>query len=500
MDLKARCRRLTYLAHRWLGVAGCVLMLVWFLSGIVMLYVGYPKLTPAERLGSLPVLAADDCCISFAALAPAGQGLVLTSLRGRPTYVVSTADGPRAYSAQTGLPDGAVTESVAVAAAQAFWPRAAPRYGGLLQEDRWTHSRGLDRHRPLHQVWMDGPTSGTLYVSSATGEVVLDAPLAQQRWNYVGAWLHWLYMVRDRSVDPGWSWIVIVLSGACTLLAISGVVVGVWRWRFRGRYKSGARTPYREAWMRWHHVAGLLFSAFVCTWIFSGLMSMNPGGIFSDGGPGPDRQGMAAAGVSHPLADPRPVLRALQQAGFRPVQLEWRWLGGEAYVVARNAQADSRIVRAGAAGLAVQGQWDPQRVQAAAQALFPGARMQAQVLAQYDAYYYARHAQAMNGGAPRGLPALRLDFDTPGRHRVYVDLRTGAVSLDLGRAERVGRWLFYFLHSWDTPTLLNAGVARDVAIILLSLGGLALSATGVVLGTRRLAALRRRRRPAAPRA
>lgn len=59
MDAKARLRRLTYLAHRWLGVGGCLLMLVWFLSGIVMLYVGYPKLTPEERFASLPVLAAD---------------------------------------------------------------------------------------------------------------------------------------------------------------------------------------------------------------------------------------------------------------------------------------------------------------------------------------------------------------------------------------------------------------------------------------------------------
>lgn len=493
MDMRNQCRRLTYLAHRWLGVIGCVLMLLWFLSGIVMLYVGYPKLTPAERLGGLPVLAASECCASPETLAHAGQGLTLTSIRGQPTYVVSTAGGPRAYSALTGEPDGAVTQTMALAAAQVFWPQAVPQYDQLVQEDRWTHSRGLDRHRPLHKVQMSGATPGSLYISSATGEVVMDAPLAQQRWNYVGAWLHWLYMVRDQSVDPGWSWIVIILSGACTLLAISGVVVGVWRWRFRGRYKSGARTPYRETWMRWHHIVGLLFSAFVCTWIFSGLMSMNPGGIFSDNEPGPDRQGMAAASVAQ-LFDPRPVLQALQNADFQPVQLEWRWLGGEQYVLAHNAAADSRIVRVGAAGLMVQHQWDFQRVQAAAQALFPGARMQAHVLRQYDAYYYARHVEAMNGGAPRGLPALRLDFDTPDKHRVYIDLHSGTISLDLTRAERVGRWLFYFLHSWDTPALLNAGTARDLAIILLSLGGLVLSATGVVLGTRRVAASVGRRR------
>ncbi|KAG1389267.1 hypothetical protein G6F58_013320 [Rhizopus delemar] len=31
-------------------------MLLWFVSGMVMLIIGYPKLTPGERLAALPVL------------------------------------------------------------------------------------------------------------------------------------------------------------------------------------------------------------------------------------------------------------------------------------------------------------------------------------------------------------------------------------------------------------------------------------------------------------
>ncbi|WP_313620330.1 PepSY domain-containing protein [Achromobacter sp.] len=486
MDVRTRCRRLTYLAHRWLGVAGCLLMFLWFVSGVVMLYVGYPKLTPAERLASLPVLVPDAYRVLDPVAFPPGQSRTLTSLRGEPSYVVSTAAGPRAYATLTGDAQGPVTPAMALAAAHAFWPDANPRYDALIPEDRWTHSRGLDRHRPLHRVQMDGGRTGTLYISSASGEVVLDAPVVQQRWNYVGAWLHWLYIVRDRSVDPVWSWIVIILSGVCTVLAVSGVLVGVWRWRFRGRYKSGARTPYRESWMRWHHIAGLLFSAFVCTWIFSGLMSMNPAGIFSGDGPGPDRKAMAGLAHADHLSDPRPVLQALHEAGFLPVELEWGAMSGERYVLARDANADSRIVRLGDSGLTLERAWSPDTVQQAARALFPGAAVHAQVIEQYDAYYYARHAEAMNGGAPRGLPALRLDFDTPAQDRVYIDLRTGQVSLSLTHAQRVSRWLFYFLHSWDTPSLLRAGVGRDLAIILLSVGGLLLSATGIVLSARRL--------------
>src|SRR3546814_7992778 len=68
-----------------------------------------------------------------------------------------------------------------------------------------------------------------LYVSSTTGQVVMDASRAERNWNYVGAWLHWLYMFRDRPVDPVWSWIVIVLSGVGVLAAVKGTLAGLWR-------------------------------------------------------------------------------------------------------------------------------------------------------------------------------------------------------------------------------------------------------------------------------
>ena len=56
MTLRSTAKRWTYLVHRWLGIGGCLLMLLWFVSGMVMLFIGYPKLTPGERLAALPAL------------------------------------------------------------------------------------------------------------------------------------------------------------------------------------------------------------------------------------------------------------------------------------------------------------------------------------------------------------------------------------------------------------------------------------------------------------
>ncbi len=497
MSMASKAKRLTYLVHRWTGVAGCVLMLLWFISGVVMLYVGYPKLTPWERLAALPQLDPQSCCVSLEDVVGdesrhPDASLVLTSIRNEPAYLLRRGQGEhRVFSALTGAEhDALISVGQAVQAAQAFASDPSARYEGQVYEDRWTHSRGLDVHRPLHKVQVHAPKPSTLYVSSKTGQVVLDAPLAQQRWNYVGAWLHWLYVFRGKSVDPVWSWIVIALSAAGTVSAISGVCVGIWRWRFRSRYKSGSRSPYREPWMKWHHIAGLLFSGFVCTWIFSGLMSMNPAGIFSPKHGKPDLQ--AYRGSEPPayggLAQPARVIDALRSDGFRPVELAWHRLAGRAYVLAYDAQAETRIVKAEGGGLIVGRNWAPAELESAAKRLFSAPILRRSTLLDYDAYYYQRHPEAMNGGAQLGLPALRLQFADPGRTRVYIDLKTGEVELSLSRSQRTGRWLFYFLHSWDTPGLLRAATLRELVLILLSAGGAVVAAAGMVIGWRRVRA------------
>ena len=54
--MKFHPKRWPFLVHRWLGIALSWLFVCWFVSGMVMMYVGHPKLTEAERLAHLPPL------------------------------------------------------------------------------------------------------------------------------------------------------------------------------------------------------------------------------------------------------------------------------------------------------------------------------------------------------------------------------------------------------------------------------------------------------------
>ncbi|HEL2982608.1 TPA: PepSY domain-containing protein [Stenotrophomonas maltophilia] len=501
MTLRSTAKRWTYLVHRWLGIGGCLLMLLWFVSGMVMLFIGYPKLTPGERLAALPVLG-DARDLQGLSVLPAvvqaePEVVALTTLRGEPAYVVRNGSNVGAWSAVTGQALLPVSAQRAEASAAQFAGGQAFVGATRVDEDRWTHSRALDAHRPLYRVEVGGAQPGDVYVSSHTGEVVQDAPHVQQRWNYAGAWLHWLYFLRMQSVDPVWTWVVIVLSALCSVAAISGIVVGVWRWRFRGHYRTGAKTPYVEPWMRWHHLIGLVAAAFIFTWIFSGLMSMNPLGVFSSTREAMDsgRYRGGTVAVDGALGEPAALLAAVDDARFKPVEIQWRRIDGELFAVLLDGQGETRIVSGSDGHLQVArllpAAWLQQKVRALSDAPVQGYWVQHAA----DAYFYPRAPEAMNGAAVRRFPVAVADFDDAEATRVYLDLATGDPLLTMGRRERVGRWLFHFLHSWDLPAMLRQVTARLAVLLLLSLAGAALCATATVIGYRRLRMkLRRRRR------
>ena len=50
--------RVAIFVHRWLGVALCLLFLLWFASGIGMMYWDFPNVTAADRLERSPALDA----------------------------------------------------------------------------------------------------------------------------------------------------------------------------------------------------------------------------------------------------------------------------------------------------------------------------------------------------------------------------------------------------------------------------------------------------------
>ncbi|TYQ19672.1 UNVERIFIED_ORG: PepSY-associated transmembrane protein [Zoogloea ramigera] len=546
--------------HKWLGVALALLFLVWFASGIVLYFVPFPSLTPTERLAGLPPLvldhravepltglpapalddrpaeqlaglpatAVDNRCCLTASAAAARAGLRAAEARlgmhaDMPVWrLLRTAPDKRwiAVDASTGalLPDLSTAQAMAVA--EAFSGRRAI-YAEALERDQWTVAQGFNPYRPLVRVELDGDDGLELYVSPGAAEVVGATRRAERAWNWVGAIPHWIYFTELRRWPERWHNVVVWLSLPGVLLAATGLIIGVWQ-LFLNRSRW---IPYRVFWMRWHHILGLAVGVVTLTWIFSGLMSMNPFSVFSPRGATADEQrrwsGQEVAAQLSPaaalrLAAPLQV-RELETLRFDG-QAWYRLRGVDGSVLVRAdgvATVDSVVAAshsvatdgaAAAGGITAADDVDETAAtasDAAVIAALPAAdisaalgRLRAEApvtlsrLTAYDELYYARGNQPANR-QNRPLPVWRAAWADG--VVVYADPASARIVL---RAEHSNRWqrlLYNGLHSFDFAPLLARPWLRDSLVVLLSLLGVAMSVTACVVAWRVFVPRKRRR-------
>jgi hypothetical protein len=168
-------------------------------------------------------------------------------------------------------------------------------------------------------------------------------------------------------------------------------------------------------------------------------------------------------------------LGALARAPAGSVALDFAWIGGRPLVTAAGPAGAGPCCGTGLT---------PEAVVAAGRAMLPEAALRSVTrLEAADAYWYDRH------GAPM-LPVLRLAFDDPAATWFHLDPATGAILGRTDRSGRANRWLFDALHTLDAGPLAQRPALRQTVIGGLSVLGLMISTSGVVIGWRRL---RRRR-------
>jgi hypothetical protein len=481
-------RRALIYTHRWLGIGGCLLFLVWFASGIVMMYARMPELATSDRLARLRPITSDAVRISPAdavrvsGIAP--SAIRLSTLEGRPVYRLSAALEVISVFADDGERLDGISRERAVAIANQFAGDASmrARYDAFVEQpDQWTLT-GVPRTAfPLHRVDLHDADATVLYVSDATGDPVMRTTARGRRWGYAGAVLHWLYFAPFRRHPTLWAQSIIWLSIAGTLMCATGLVWGVWRYSPSARYRlkrEHAHSPYAGM-MHWHHYAGLFFGLTTGTWIFSGLLSMDPWDWHPGTTPTRDQRDAVAGGSVALEAATIPRLRAAIDAlaSRSPRDIEIVQFRGEAYLV---AEGHKGIVSLAEPGRGAATRLPDEAVRAAATAAMPHTPIVDEVwLHGYDAYYYDR-----DGSLP--LPILRVRYDDPRQTWLYFDPHRGAIVRKEERWSRVNRWLYHGLHSFDFPVFYYRRPLWDVLVIALSVGGIVSTVTAVTPAFRRL--------------
>ncbi len=475
-----RTARVLIYTHRWLGIALGVLFVVWFVSGIVMIYARMPALESAERLARLPAINASS--IREAPSGPAEGDiarLTIGTLEGRPVYRINARGRTEITFADAGGQAPVVDAEQALRIARAFDGGHHPlRYDARLTDaDQW--SFGVRSRMPMHRIAVDDPAETMLYVTEAGGDVVLKTHASGRFWGWTGAVLHWIYFTPLRRNAALWNDVIVWSSIAGTIMCVAGLAWGVWRLApFRGYRLRRERhwSPY-AGWMRWHHYAGLFFGVVTTTWIFSGLLSMDPWDWHPSTAPTREQRERVAGGsvVAADLSVERlqRVLRAFVPNPAKEVEIvRFR---GRYYATSAGGVVSFDEPQFGA-----QDQLPPDLVVGAARVAMTGVPIEGMTwLDDYDAYYYDRDRQLP-------LPILRARYADPQETWLYFDPRRGTIVRKEERLTRINRWLYHGLHSLDFPFLYYKRPLWDIVVIVLSLGGIVLSATTLTASWRRV--------------
>jgi hypothetical protein len=461
--------------HRWLGVGLCLLFGMWFATGIVMHFVAFPALTETERVTGLmpvdpgPVRHGPDQAVVASGIKDASRVRLVQRSDG-PVYIVSGGSKTSAIRADDLTDASLKSAAMALDIARAHARRrgidgshAVP--AALADYDQWTVPNGYDAHRPLYRIALNDPAGTDLYVSSTTGEVVLDTTHHERAWNYVGSVAHWIYPTVLRSNWAAWDRVVWTLSLVALVAAISGVVLGFIRIRVS---RDGIRSPYR-GWHAWHHILGLITATFVVTWIFSGWLSMDHGLLFSRG----QLSATEAAGIASRSGWDR-LSGAVSRISAPSKEIEWFVLGEQFY--------------------------RRERTDVGTQTLFPLTSPPTApppfLTADEVAAYVGRAAPNCavpvtigiddNYAAASPMPAAPVYRSVCGDIWFHIDGASGAILERLNGSRRSYRWFYTALHTFNFPMLSAHPAARSALIVFLCSLGLLFSVTGAVIGWRRL--------------
>lgn len=468
--------RALILLHRWLGVSFCLLFAMWFSTGIVMHFVPFPALSEAERIDGLTPIDPSQSPHGLAAAVNASGIKDATRVRllqrgDGPVYVVTGRSGVSAVRADD-LSNAAVKSApLALTIAEATARQrglnmSQMAFADVGDYDQWTVPNGFDRHRPLYRVALNDDAGTELYLSSVSGEVVLDTTRRERAWNYVGSVTHWIYPTLLRRNHGAWDVTVWSLSLVALIAAFSGSILGIFRTKItRRRIVS----PY-SGWQKWHRLLGLACLTFVLTWIFSGWLSMDHGRLFSTG--------KLSAAETAAIAD-APAWESLSTQGAQSIsadarEVEWFVFNRKFYRRDRIGLDTQLLVPLDDGSSPRREFLDPAEIGAFVERLASGCSGPVIVHADDD-YPVAA-----------SLPKAPVYRSVCGSTWFHVDGAGGAILERLDPSRRAYRWFYSALHTMDFPALSARPALRSALIVTLCGFGLLFSLTGIVIGWRRL--------------
>ncbi|WP_293711478.1 PepSY domain-containing protein [uncultured Parabacteroides sp.] len=475
--------------HRIAGTIIALFFLMWFISGLVLVYHSFPRVDKTvqyEKMEMLPSSLPDIA--DYLGQIPDGSKIRKINVRqfqGQTLFSVATNDSTYTFCTDTLQPVKPVTFDYIVQVARDWVNAPILKVDTLHKREQWIMYSRYVREMPVYKFYFDDKDKHQLYIAARSGEVLQFTSSIQRFWAWVGYIPHTFYIPFLRQNTDAWTNTLTVAGIIGMLAGLTGLYVGITAIYRRYKQKRTLEIPYRKRWYRWHHILGLILGIFIVTWGLSGALSLQriPRWIINiegDYSVSPEK----LRGKTFPLNNYKLDYRQLKKAYPDLKQVEWTYYGDlpvyDIIAGNQNLMIDASLPE-------VTNLFLSEETIARAIRKMHGddVAFHISMIDRYDEYY-------LSIDNTRPLPVYKVDVDNYDRSVYYIDPTTGNHKY-LNTNRRVKKWLFSAFHYLDIRWLVERHTLWTIALWTLCLGGALLSFTGVWLGVKYIYRKLRRR-------
>lgn len=473
-------RSLFFSLHRIFGTLISLLFLMWFISGLVLIYHPFPNVSKEQKYEKMDTLPSSLPDIKdLLTRIPEVEGIrsvKVKQFQGQTLFSVKTKD-----STYTLCPDSLeevlpITQQNIDLTAKKWVNASVLKIDTLYDNEQWIMYSRYNDELPIYKYYFDDAAKHELYISSRTGEVQQFTSQSERMWAWFGAIPHKLYFPFLRQYTDIWINVLTISGIICLIASLTGIYIGISAYYKRFRHKKKIESPYKKRWYRWHHITGVIFGFFLATWAFSGAMSLqkipqwavktnNDYKIASSKIRGKRLSIDKYALDYRTLKDSYPNLKEIEWSNFQSIPVY-------------NIVYDNRTLTIDASSAKAKELYltEEDILKSIRKIHGDSTTIRVSLINEYDEYYLSRERSL-------ALPVYKIDVDDNDQSTYYINPKNGDYKY-LDQNRKVKKWVFSGLHYFNIKFLVDRPLLWTGVIWILCIGGIIVCSTGVWLGIR----------------
>ncbi len=473
--------------HQLLGSILSLAFVVWFISGFVMLFSGFPHASLDKQFNKLTALTEKDSINRTFSNLDTNKinKLSLEKINDKPVFRVTNNNNEELQiDAQTLSEIKSFTATELDKLVDKNYKTGVSKKIILTDFDSWIPWSYYEKYFPIHKYYFADPEHSVIYLSEKIGTVVQETNRKQRWLARFGAIPHWFYFKSLRLKRGLWIDLISWLSGIGSIMCITGIVLGFYRYRKRKQQKEKgffSFSPYKNKWYRWHHIMGFFFGFFTFTFVFSGMMSLQEVPKYIVPVKNSTNYRKIWTDNIYSIKDFKLSIETLfTDERLKPIKrIDWDFstFDSPSYFVYSKDLYHPHIINASQTDSIIIKTYHKKEIENAVKQKFDINDFSSEEINSPDGYYMGRDNEI-------SFPVIKFKLFDGDKTWLYVNPENLEIVSVLNKNTRTRRWLYKGLHSFNFNFLVKHNWLRIAILIILSVFGTIISISGVVLSYR----------------